>query len=295
LGQEIILSTTAYPITGIEIEASCPPGFDGKMALRMYNAAADSNPLTPGELIYATAETSVPTNGGFVIASPRTFLTVPERVVVSLAFSGLSDGHAQLNGYEDVQTGEAVALWKKTTAWERIPSGAPGFAIFGCRVLAPIRVSLQSPLPQAYPSGSNVLFRASVVQFTSPNKIEFYASGTKIGESSAAPYEFTWEKPAPGIYDFLARSIENFSTNISPVVKAAILPTEGSILSASLNSSGEFRVYLAASPQTTFTFQQTSDFQSWGSGQAISSSTSGMTKISLQRTNSSQFFRAFKN
>lgn len=70
-------------------------------------------------------------------------------------------------------------------------------------------VSITSPVENtSFPSGTAIVINANAAASGSPiTKMEFYADSIKIGESSTAPYSFSWQNAAPGSYTLRAKAI----------------------------------------------------------------------------------------
>lgn len=99
----------------------------------------------------------------------------------------------------------------------------------------PLSVYLTGPANNAsYTVGSPVTINSMVLGNTDITKVEFYQGLTKLGESTALPYSFTWNHPATGNYKITAKAIagdnstatsdevnitvaENGQTNVLPI------------------------------------------------------------------------------
>lgn len=70
-------------------------------------------------------------------------------------------------------------------------------------------ISITLPVTNtSFASGSNINIQARTdAAGSAVSKVEFYANGSKVGESSAAPYSFLWSNPANGIYRLMAKAI----------------------------------------------------------------------------------------
>lgn len=67
-------------------------------------------------------------------------------------------------------------------------------------------VSITSPVENAsFPSGTAIVINAIAAGTIS--KVEFYADSIKIGESSTAPYSFSWQNATQGSYALTAKAI----------------------------------------------------------------------------------------
>lgn len=70
-------------------------------------------------------------------------------------------------------------------------------------------VALTSPLPNTlYPEPASIHLAATATDDNGISKVEFYRGTTKLGEDSAAPYEFDWLNPSAGFHDFKAVAID---------------------------------------------------------------------------------------
>jgi len=293
LGQEIILPSNKYPLAEIEIEGICPAEFAGKVSVKIYAPPDPSTAGTPGALLYNSGELQI-SGGGFLFSSGTFSGYFPEHFIVSMAFLGAAAGHGQLIAAQDPTVGESVALWKKSTTWERIPRGAAGFNNFRFRLQAFAKVLLQSPATGVLPAGSPVTFTVSIPSFVATKRVEYFAGGLKLGESSNAPFQFVWENTPTGFYRLFARSYDDFSTNDSPLVKVAILPPDTGALAIYPNSLNRLQIDLAAAPNAKIMVQGTQDFKTWDSGVSLSVPSPGITNVFTYPTNSFQFFRIIK-
>lgn len=108
-------------------------------------------------------------------------------------------------------------------------TGLDNVSITGSRFLngtAPV-VALVSPAGgTAFPSNPTITLTASATDTDGTvSLVEFFANGTKIGESDTAPYSFTWISPASASYTLTARATDDdgdFSTSapVSIIVQA---------------------------------------------------------------------------
>ncbi|WP_157280411.1 Ig-like domain-containing protein, partial [Pedobacter borealis] len=91
-------------------------------------------------------------------------------------------------------------------------------------------VAISSPANHAvFTVGTNVVIDANAADTDGTiTKVEFYQGSTLLGESTAAPYSFTWTNPAVGNYSLTAKATDNNGgTKVSDTVKVIIntLPT----------------------------------------------------------------------
>jgi hypothetical protein len=91
-------------------------------------------------------------------------------------------------------------------------------------------VSITSPVSNAVVTvGANVAINANAADTDGAiSKVEFYQGSTLLGQSTIAPYSFTWNNPAAGNYNLTAKATDNNGgTKVSDTVKVIIntLPT----------------------------------------------------------------------
>ncbi len=91
-------------------------------------------------------------------------------------------------------------------------------------------VAINSPSNNAVlTAGSNVIVNAGATDADGTvTKVEFYQGSTLLGQSTAAPYSFTWNSPAVGTYALTAKATDNNGgVTVSDTVKMTInaLPT----------------------------------------------------------------------
>lgn len=70
-----------------------------------------------------------------------------------------------------------------------------------------------------YPEGSNIPVNVNATDNSAVSKVEFFRNGYKIGETSAAPFNFTWANAARGDHTIVARATddEGTTTDSAPV------------------------------------------------------------------------------
>ncbi len=75
--------------------------------------------------------------------------------------------------------------------------------------------------------GNNIVISANASDVDGTiSKVEFFANGTKLGEDTNAPYNFTWITPNLGSYNLTAVAIDNNgATATSDVIDIAVNPT----------------------------------------------------------------------
>ena len=91
-------------------------------------------------------------------------------------------------------------------------------------------VSITAPVNNAVVTvGTNVAINANAADADGTiAKVEFYQGSTLLGQSTTAPYSFTWNNPAAGNYNLTAKATDNNNgTTVSDTVKVIIntLPT----------------------------------------------------------------------
>ncbi len=72
-------------------------------------------------------------------------------------------------------------------------------------------VAISSPANQAaYTAGSDVVLNANAADTDGTiAKVEFYEGSTLLGQSTTAPYSFTWNNPGPRFYNITAKATDN--------------------------------------------------------------------------------------
>jgi hypothetical protein len=158
-------------------------------------------------------------SGSNVYFNAATLYTVAGRSVA---------GSQSLNTYENTSQGVTFeGVTPDSTGTIRVfvncPSGLSGtnFAwISGLQVFSgsanvgtPL-VAIALPANGAIISeGANVIINATATETGGTiAKVEFYEDTTKIGEVDAAPYNFTWVGPEPGLYTLTAKATDNVGT-----------------------------------------------------------------------------------
>jgi hypothetical protein len=91
-------------------------------------------------------------------------------------------------------------------------------------------VAISSPANNAiFTAGTNIAIDANAADTDGTiNKVEFYQGSTLLGQSTTAPYSFTWNNPAAGTYALTAKTTDNNGgTTVSDTVQVTInsLPT----------------------------------------------------------------------
>ena len=137
-------------------------------------------------------------------------------------------GSQSLNTYENTSQGitfEGVQpdSTGKIRVFVNCPSGLSGtnFAwISGLQIFSGSsnvgtpQVAISLPANGAIVSeGANVIINATATETGGTiTKVEFYEDTTKIGQVNAAPYNFTWVGPEPGLYTITAKATDNVGT-----------------------------------------------------------------------------------
>ncbi len=126
-----------------------------------------------------------------------------------LACYGMNEGTGSSIG--GVVSGAPSGTVANTPLWV---SGAPAVTD------APPTISLTAPI-----SGSNVIFPASInLAATAADsdgtvaKVEFFNGATKLGESAAPPYTYSWAGAAAGTYSLTALATDNLGVSTSSSV-----------------------------------------------------------------------------
>ncbi|MBL8288842.1 MAG: hypothetical protein JNL85_12735 [Rubrivivax sp.] len=91
-------------------------------------------------------------------------------------------------------------------------------------------VSLTAPAPgAAISAGRSVKITATAADTEGPvARVEFYDGTTKLGESTAAPYEFTWANPPTGTHTLTVRAIDGAGAAATSAAQSlAVVDVEG--------------------------------------------------------------------
>ena len=168
-------------------------------------------------------------SGSNVYFNAATLYTVAGRSVA---------GSQSLNTYENTSQGVTFeGVTPDSTGTIRVfvncPSGLSGtnFAwISGLQVFSGSsnvgtpQVAIALPANGAIVSeGANVIINATATETGGTiAKVEFYEDTTKIGEVDAAPYNFTWVGPEPGLYTLTAKATDNVGTINTAVVNIGV-------------------------------------------------------------------------
>ncbi|KIA92742.1 hypothetical protein OC25_15210 [Pedobacter kyungheensis] len=110
-------------------------------------------------------------------------------------------------------------------------------------------VAISSPANNAvFTAGTNVTIEANAADADGTiSKVEFYQGNTLLGQSTTAPYSFTWNNPAAGNYSLIAKATDNNNgTTVSDTVKVTVntLPT------VAINSPANNTVFTAGTNVT---------------------------------------------
>ena len=94
-------------------------------------------------------------------------------------------------------------------------------------------VRITSPLAgQIFTSSEDITITAEVIDSNPVSSVEFYANSQKIWNTteSESPYTFVWEDVKPGVYNIVAKAIEDpddpFATAVSKPVLIVVVPAK---------------------------------------------------------------------
>ncbi|MBS1663441.1 MAG: hypothetical protein JST68_20530 [Bacteroidetes bacterium] len=123
------------------------------------------------------------------------------------------DANGRINVYVNTTTGKNVAY----ISGIQIISGSSTVGI-------PV-VSITSPAKnEAVIKGSNIAINATATETGSTiSKVEFFADGTKLGESTTSPYAYTWQNPAEGAHVIVAKATDPAGTTASDTANITIV------------------------------------------------------------------------
>jgi hypothetical protein len=116
-------------------------------------------------------------------------------------------------------------------------------------------VHITAPMQDStYQAGKTIAFTANATDADGQIvKVEFFADGVKLGEDSAAPYQFTAAEVEPATYVLIAKATDNNgSTAVSDTLRVNVAACEGSgsiLAEGYANIEGPFLENLFASPK----------------------------------------------
>ncbi|MBI1841161.1 MAG: carboxypeptidase regulatory-like domain-containing protein [Verrucomicrobia bacterium] len=131
-------------------------------------------------------------------------------------------------------------------------------------------VYFQKPTDQSrYTNGQPVAMTASVFSATPVTRVDFYADGGKLGESSSSPFQFVWPDPAAGNHVLRCVGVLGGIQVTSPAVSIIIAPPLPDLPTVDLLAAGGSWRYLSKSSAAPSTWSQPSfDDSSWTNGVA---------------------------
>ncbi|CAH0316712.1 Chitodextrinase [Pedobacter sp. Bi27] len=101
-------------------------------------------------------------------------------------------------------------------------------------------VAISSPANNAvFTTGSNVVISANAADTDGTiTKVEFYQGSTLLGQSTTAPYSYTWTSPAAGSYALTAKATDNNGgTTISAIVNISVSAAPTVSITAPVNNA----------------------------------------------------------
>ena len=130
-------------------------------------------------------------------------LNVHDDSTQGVVFQGIvPDSTGTVRLYVNATTGTDLAA----ICGIQVYPGYYGVGSPGVTITAPVNGAIMA-------EGDNVPIQAIAVEVADTiAKVEFYADTTKIGEVDAAPYNFTWIDPDPGIYSITVKATDNEGT-----------------------------------------------------------------------------------
>jgi hypothetical protein len=129
---------------------------------------------------------------------------------------------------------------------------------------APPTVQLISPSAgQVFAAGSDITLQATASDPDgSVAKVQFYAGSTNLGESTAAPYSFTWSHVAAGSYNVLARAIDNLGATTDSAQVAIVVGSATQISGGQIVGS-HFQFTILSGVGSVFQVERSSDLKTW--------------------------------
>ena len=199
------------PTEGVDIEASADGGFDVGYTVAGEWLKYTVNVVTPGIYTMQSRVAANSATGAFHVNMDAT--NISGSVVVP-----------NTGGFQYWQTINTTTTY--LTAGQHVMTvfiDAAGFNInyitFAGPVTAGLTASIAAPLnnviynaPASLPITANVSTSTGTI-----TKVEFYANGTKIGESDTAPYTFNWTGVAAGTYSITAKVTNSSATTTTSI------------------------------------------------------------------------------
>ena len=129
-------------------------------------------------------------------------------------------------------------------------------------------VYLQQPADQTrYTNGQTVAMTANVFSAAPVTRVDFYADGSKIGESAAMAHGFSWSEPPAGTHALRCVGVLGGIQVTSPVVTIVVAQPLPDFPQVELLASGGSWRYLAKSSAAPSTWSQLSfDDSAWSNG-----------------------------
>jgi hypothetical protein len=102
-------------------------------------------------------------------------------------------------------------------------------------------VKLITPLAGTYPSATNVILTAAASDDGSIARVEFYEGARLLGQTTSAPFTYTWQGAAEGTYLVTARAYDNLGLATTSAAVAVTLNAPPSIALISPTPGGVYR------------------------------------------------------
>jgi hypothetical protein len=128
---------------------------------------------------------------------------------------------------------------------------------------APPTVAITSPTNDAsFAAPATIVIVAQADDDGTISLVEFFNSGTKLGQTSVSPYTFAWTNVPAGSYTLTARATDNLSatTDSIPVVISVTGAPSSVLLQDPGTVGGEFHFSFAAQDGFTYFVQSTDSF-----------------------------------
>jgi predicted double-glycine peptidase len=195
---------------------------------------ASSSSHTPGSFGYPGTTPSISANGnanGIVWAPENSSPAVLHAFAATDLGTELYNSNQAQNGRDHFGSGNKFIT--PTIANGQVYVGTTsGVGVFGLLNQAGPTISLTSPSDGAsYPAPANIDLAASVTaNGHTITKVQFYNSSSLLGESTGAPYTFTWSNVSVGSYTLTARLVyDSGSTLDSSLVNITVTSVDPTI------------------------------------------------------------------
>ncbi len=152
---------------------------------------------------------------GFAETDDFVWLSNPQEGGGQMTFNIPSPGVYRI-GLARREDGSQFDKFVVTTDPEFDPASFGAFGPAETRAGAPAQPTMTLPDIATVPEGGNLEVTPDIsATERSIAKVEYFADGEKIGESTSAPFTFTWARPEPGFYAISAVLVDDVGDRVS--------------------------------------------------------------------------------